>query len=153
MCTLGGDDGAILPAAVLLKLQQPRSTLDNSLLPLLHPHDSHRYCATKRGLGDELNLWNQLIHAYREIRENTSLGKNPQTNKAVIFSYFSITTVSCFADLKIYASASNCKDLIFWPYMSLAPYEATSFCEICCKSLDPIVRILYLSFLFCYTFN
>jgi hypothetical protein len=61
MCTVGGDDGAILPAAVLLKLQQPRSTLDNALLPMLHPHDSHRYCATKRVLGDELNLWNQLI--------------------------------------------------------------------------------------------
>jgi hypothetical protein len=53
MCTVGGDDGAILPAAVLLKLQQPRSTLDNSLLTLLHPHDSHRYFATKRGVGDE----------------------------------------------------------------------------------------------------
>ncbi len=47
MCTVGGDDGAILPAAVLLKLQQPRSTLDNALLTLLHPHDSHRYCATQ----------------------------------------------------------------------------------------------------------
>jgi hypothetical protein len=50
MCTVGGDDCAILLAAVLLKLQQPHSTLDNSLLPLLHPHDSHRYCAIKRGL-------------------------------------------------------------------------------------------------------
>jgi hypothetical protein len=51
--------------------------------------------------------------------------KNPQTNKAIIFSYFSLTTVSFFADIKIHASAYNCKDLIFWPCMGLAQHEAT----------------------------
>ncbi len=30
---------------------------------------------------------------------------------------------------------------ILWPYMSLPPHEATWFCEICCKSLEPTAHL------------
>ncbi len=30
-----------------------------------------------------------------------------------------------------------CYIFILWPYMRLPPHEATWFCKICCKSLDP----------------
>jgi hypothetical protein len=31
---------------------------------------------------------------------------------------------------------------ILWPYMSLPPHEATWFCEICCKSLEPSADLI-----------
>jgi hypothetical protein len=34
-----------------------------------------------------------------------------------------------------------CYIVILWPFMRLPPHEATWFCKICCKSLDPSVGV------------